>query len=88
MWVALGLMLEREIGNLLPNNQRQRIVPHTVPGVGRQYEHFPDGFELHLLNLMLDLVGAVLARLAGVSNQLPQPLPHRERQSVSVCERE
>ena len=27
-----------------------RIVPHTVPGVGRSYEHFPDGFELYLLN--------------------------------------
>ena len=25
------------------------IVPHTVPRVGRSYEHFPDGFELHLL---------------------------------------
>jgi len=28
-----------------------RIVPHTVPRVGRSYEHFPDGFELHLLQL-------------------------------------
>ena len=26
-----------------------RIVPHTVPRVGRSYKHFPDGFELHLL---------------------------------------
>ena len=26
-----------------------RSVPHTVPRVGRLYEHFPDGFELHLL---------------------------------------
>ena len=26
-----------------------RIVPHTVPRVGRAYERFPDGFELHLL---------------------------------------
>ena len=25
-----------------------RIVPHTVPRVGRSYEHFPDGFEVHL----------------------------------------
>ena len=25
-----------------------RIVPHAVPRVGRSYEHFPDGFELHL----------------------------------------
>ena len=24
-----------------------RIVPHTAPRVGRSYEHFPDGFELH-----------------------------------------
>ena len=28
-----------------------RIVPHTVPLVGRSYDHFPDGFELHLLPL-------------------------------------
>jgi len=27
------------------------IVPHTVPCVGRSYEHFPDGFELHLLQI-------------------------------------
>ena len=26
-----------------------RIVPHTVPRVGRSYERFPDGFDLHLL---------------------------------------
>ena len=26
-----------------------RIVTHTVPRVGRSYEHFPDGFELDLL---------------------------------------
>ena len=26
-----------------------RIVPHTVPRVGRSYEHFSDGVELHLL---------------------------------------
>ena len=26
-----------------------RIVPPTVPRVGRSDEHFPDGFELHLL---------------------------------------
>ena len=26
-----------------------RIVPHPVPRVGRSDEHFPDGFELHLL---------------------------------------
>jgi len=29
-----------------------RIVPHTVPRVGRSYEHFPDGFELHLLQVI------------------------------------
>ena len=26
-----------------------RIVPPTVPRVGRSDEHFPDGFKLHLL---------------------------------------
>jgi len=44
----------REIGNLLPNNQRQRrtclrIVPHSVPRVSHSCELFPDGFDLHLL---------------------------------------
>jgi len=28
-----------------------RIVPHTVPRAGRSYEHFPDGSELHLLQV-------------------------------------
>ena len=28
-----------------------RTVLHTVPRVGRSYEHFPDGFEPHLLPL-------------------------------------
>ena len=27
-----------------------RNMPHTVPRVGRSYEHFPNGFELHLLH--------------------------------------
>ena len=36
----------------------QRIVPHTVPRVGRSYEHFPDGFELHLLPFGARYVGA------------------------------
>ena len=26
-----------------------RIVPHTIPRVGRSCEHFLDGFEIHLL---------------------------------------
>ena len=34
-----------------------RIVPHTVPRVGRSYEHFPDGFELHLLPTGADELG-------------------------------
>jgi hypothetical protein len=29
-----------------------RIVPHTVPCLGRSCEHFPDGFEFHLLNVL------------------------------------
>ena len=29
-----------------------RIVPHTVPRVGRSYKHFPDGFELYLLTFI------------------------------------
>ena len=47
-----------------------RIVPHTVPRVGRSYEHFPDGFELHLLhkivNLLFEFV-TVVFRSLGVS---------------------
>ena len=30
-----------------------RTVLHTVPRVARSYEHFPDGFGLHLLSLSL-----------------------------------
>jgi hypothetical protein len=29
-----------------------RIVPYTVARVGRSYEHFLDGFELHLLQAL------------------------------------
>ena len=49
-----------------------RIVPHIVPRVGRSNEHFPDGFELHLLNLLpkLKRLGEVLfcerQRLGGL----------------------
>ena len=39
-----------------------RIVPHTVPRVGRSYEHFPDGFELHLLQPCVQSAG----RMKGV----------------------
>ena len=35
-----------------------RIVPPTVPRVGRSDEHFPDGFELHLLPFGARYVGA------------------------------
>ena len=31
-----------------------RILPHTVPRVSRSYEHFPDGFELHLLRYVVE----------------------------------
>ena len=31
-----------------------RIVPHTVPRVGRSYGHFSDGFELLLLIQVFD----------------------------------
>jgi hypothetical protein len=31
-----------------------RIVPHTVPRVGRSYEHSLDGFELHLLRAAVE----------------------------------
>jgi len=34
-----------------------RIVPPTVPRVGRSDEHFPDGFELHLLHPLADSSG-------------------------------
>jgi len=38
-----------------------RIVPLTVPRVGRSYEHFPDGFELHLLPFRSEnLLGVLL----------------------------
>ena len=44
-----------------------RIVPHTVPHVGRSCEHFPDGLELHLLtSLREDALGE-----AASGNNLP-----------------
>ena len=45
-----------------------RIVPHTVPRVGRSYECFPDGFELHLLLLIEALANQgcwAVAHIAG-----------------------
>ena len=43
-----------------------RIVPHTVPRVGRSYENFPDGFELHLLPRCLDLRTTTSQKRAAV----------------------
>ena len=47
-----------------------RIVPHTVPRVGRSHEHFSDGFELQLLQVVPcghQALCADCARLVGVS---------------------
>ena len=41
-----------------------RIVPYTVPRVGRSDEHFPDGFELHLLRRRMKAAGACSFRAA------------------------
>ena len=47
-------------GILMPNNQRQhrtlRIQKVTVPRVSRSCEHFPDGFDLHLLHARNNLL--------------------------------
>ena len=48
----------------------QRSVPHTVPRVGRSYEHFPDGFKLHLLP---DTVNLSLSRLELRGTKLDEP---------------
>ena len=55
-----------------------RIVPHTVPRVGRSYEHFPDGFELHLLqcNPPVDRTEARLVHSTADTLHLP-PTPAR-----------
>ena len=45
-----------------------RSVPHTVPRVGRSYEHFPDGFELHLLHFGVKVWGLGLRLGFGVSS--------------------
>jgi hypothetical protein len=54
-----------------------RIVPHTVPRVGRSYEHFPDGFELHLLqcNPPVDRTEARLVHSTADTLHLP-PTPY------------
>ena len=40
-----------------------RIVPPTVPRVGRSDEHFPDGLELHLLRKVLNTFEGVASSL-------------------------
>jgi len=40
-----------------------RIVPHTVPRVGRSDKHFSDGFELHLLPLVQNIMESTLVRI-------------------------
>ena len=51
-----------------------RIVPHTAPRVGRSYEHFPDGFELHLLPVL----GSPVVNYVGKqSNPLKAPRSFR-----------
>ena len=56
-----------------------RIVPHFLPRVGRSYEQFPDGFELHLLpwqGLTRQLVeqGKELeARVVALSDEVNNP---------------
>ena len=37
-----------------------RIVPRNGPRVDRSYEHFPDDFELHLLQLALSILSGRL----------------------------
>ena len=44
-----------------------RIVPHTVPRVGRSDEHFPDGFELHLVQPPRQVKRAWVIKAAHVS---------------------
>ena len=51
-----------------------RIVPHTVPRVGRSNEHFPDGFELHLLLPGVDSISTRLSRkrwMGAENNKVP-----------------
>ena len=43
-----------------------RIVPHIVSRVGRSYQHFPDGFELHLRCYMLRKKVAAAAAARGM----------------------
>ena len=79
----------REIGILLPKNQRQhlahpegrsalRIVLVTVPRVCRSCEHLPDGFDFHLLQVMgLGVLVALVERILAVLPPLPTT-PERE----------
>ena len=46
----------------LGGQDRLRIVPLTVSRVGRSYENFPNGFELHLIPGVLDVRGQPAGR--------------------------
>ena len=50
-----------------------RIVPHTVPRVGRSYEHFPDEFEFYLLLLRKYLQGLMQCEFGHVTPQTSAP---------------
>jgi hypothetical protein len=51
-----------------------RGVPHTVPRVGRSNEHFPDGFEVHLLR-SLEMPSALVSRCRANMAHIRQSSP-------------
>ena len=67
-----------------------RIVPHTVPHLGRSYEHSPDGFELHLLpegQTCLRMVAGERSERRDVSGELyPGPYPKAQGPSRTCNE--
>ena len=63
-----------------------RIVPHTVPRVGRSCEHFPGGFELHLLPQVVQLMSLPRRTHGGADVIRKEAWPvYRTSSGVRLC---
>jgi len=64
-----------------------RIVPYTVPRVGRSHEHFSDGFELRLVSILLcTVVQSLECRVQGLGFMVYDSCVHCARKHHDVHE--